>query len=190
MPFQGASIQDFLGKFAGGARANRFSVEVHRASTGGAFKDFQFLCKAASIPLSSIGVAEVAYMGRTIKVPGDKEFDDWTVTVYNDVNWNLRGEFEKWLNDILQHGANTTKMSEENEDYFGSAIVHQLDRKGEEIKAARYEFKNMFPTAVGEIELAWDNNNAIETFDVTFAINHWESGNTDILNATANALAG
>lgn len=114
-------------------------------------------------------------MGRSVKISGDKEFDDWNITVYNDTTWDLRREFEIWMNGMLNHEQNITEF-QDAADYHADATVEQLDRNENVIQT--YQMKAIFPTNVGAIELAYDNNNSIEQFDVTFAVNWWESDTT------------
>ena len=42
------------------------------------------MARATAIPTSSIGFSEVPYFGRTIKVAGQRRYDDWLITVIND----------------------------------------------------------------------------------------------------------
>ena len=55
-------------------------------------------------------------------------------------------------------------------------IVDQLDRDESVIK--RYNFRGAFPTSVAEISLTYDNGGEIETFDVSFTYQYWESNTT------------
>ena len=59
-----------------------------------------FLVKAANLPASTIGVIEVPYRGRTLKIAGDRTFEPWTVTVLNDQEFRLRAKFEEWATRI------------------------------------------------------------------------------------------
>jgi hypothetical protein len=48
----------------------------------------------------TLGVIEVPFRGRRIKVPGDRTFADWTVTVINDEDQAMRKAFSNWMNYI------------------------------------------------------------------------------------------
>ena len=52
--------------------------------------------------------------------------------------------------------------------------VEQLDRDDKVIK--RYNFQNAWPMEVGDIQLGFDQNNVIETFNVTFMFDYWVDG--------------
>ena len=168
-----SSVNAFLGQFEGGARPNRYRVRITGPQAGATVPEkMLFLCRSATIPASNLGVVNVAYMGRNVKVSGDKVFDDWTVTCYNDTVWDLRTEFEKWIDGMLRHEANITDYQDAAQ-YHADATVEQLDRNENVIQT--YKLKAVFPSQVGEIALAYDTNDTVEEFQVTFAVNWWES---------------
>jgi len=61
-------------------------------------------------------------------------------------------------------------------DYQTDLIVDQLDRDESVIK--RYNIRGAFPTTVSEIQLQYDGGAEVETFDVTFNYQYWESNTT------------
>ena len=78
------TISEFRGKALNnaGARANLFDVSMTGPTAAGLnTSEFTFACKAAAIPAMTVTTIDVPYFGRTIKVPGNKTFDNWTVTV-------------------------------------------------------------------------------------------------------------
>ena len=109
-----------------------------------------------------------------LKVPGDRQFDPWTITVINDENLKIRTAFERWSNGINQHEANVG-IANPN-DYMADMIVEQLDKEGKAVK--RYDFRGTFPTNIGAIDLSYENENTIEEFTVELQVNYWESGTT------------
>jgi hypothetical protein len=171
-----SDVNTFLQNFSGGgARANRFQVTI-TASPVDIPQSFTFLCRSSHIPGQTIGTVDVPYMGLVAKVPGDRTFDDWNVTVYNDTAWDIRAAFEQWVNLLMRNQANVAvNMVLEANSVYADAIVQQLDRMGNPIFGASYNMMNIFPHTVSPIDLAYDNNNTVETFDVTFAINWWQS---------------
>lgn len=173
-----SDVSKFLANFDGGARPNRYRVTLdgNPGAAGKSPEQFQFLCRSSSIPASTVAPCVVAYMGRDVKVPGDRTFDDWTVTVYNTKDMSIRKYFETWSSNILMNFNNTTPLEEENW-WMGQALVEQLDR-GERVTNT-YKVKGIFPTSVGDITLAYDNNNTVEEFAVTFTVNYWVSDATD-----------
>jgi hypothetical protein len=170
------SVDDFKSKLrGGGARSNLFKATINFPTyAGGDVELTSFLCKTAQLPQSSTASFEVPFRGRVLKIAGDRTFDDWTITVYNDTNFAIRDSFERWMNGINAHSANTGIANPA--DYQADLIVEQLDRDESIIK--RYQFRGAFPTVVGPIALDYQAANEIETFDVTFAYQYWESNTT------------
>jgi hypothetical protein len=174
-----ADIQTFLANFAGGgARNNLYRVILtFPQGIGGdslaASTKAGFLCKAAAIPSSNIGVIDVPYMGRQVKIAGDKVWDDWNITVLNDTDFVTRNQFERWSNAMNGHVSNVSTEGMENPlAYMANATVQQLGRYDQVI--ATYKVTGIFPSQVAEIQLGSDANDQIQEFSVTFACNGWE----------------
>ena len=188
------NISQFKSKMIGsGARPNLFEVDVtfptgvNLAVQGdgtGQFdkENFRFLCKAAALPASTITPIPVPFRGRELKVAGDRTIDVWTVSVINDENFIHRRAFEAWMQNIAQYGDHSG-LTNPN-DYMGNAIVYQLGRSpsntqgnnttGEDANIlAQYRFIDIFPTAISEIGLSYDQSNTIEEFTVEFQVQYW-----------------
>lgn len=169
-------VDDFKSKLrGGGARPNLFKATLNfPAYAGGDVELTSFLCKAAQLPQSTTSSFPVPFRGRELKVAGDRTFEDWTVTIINDTDFIIRDSFERWMNGINAHSANTGLTNPV--DYQADLLVDQLDRDESVIK--RYTFRGAFPTTVGPITLDYDQRDQIETFDVTFSYQYWESNTT------------
>lgn len=179
-----SSVSEFMANFQGGGlRPNRYNVIVSFPSavngTDGAAKKISFTCVAASIPSTNIGVVDVAYKGRFAKVPGDKVWDDWDITVNLDNDLLGRKVFETWHNAINGFESNITATPElvNPANAFATATVELLDRHDRIL--SKYQVEGMFPTVVGQIQLGYDQNDQVAQQAVTFAINGWSSENTD-----------
>lgn len=164
---------EFVG---GGARPNLFRVDINFPggasipNAAAAISSGQFMIKAANMPASQLGVIEVPFRGRVLKVAGDRTFEPWTVTILNDTNFLLRNSFEEWVRAINEAQENTGLQNPE--DYQADMYVTQLDRAGLEI--AKYKFYGTFPTNVSAIDLAFDSNDTVEEFTVELQVQWWE----------------
>ena len=169
-------LDDFKSKLrGGGARANLFKATVNfPAYAGGNVELTSFLCKASQLPASKIGTVNIPFRGREITLAGNREFDTWSVTVLNDTEFRIRDSFERWMNGMSGHSANTGLTNPL--EYQCDMIVEQLDRDGSTIK--RYDFRSCFPTEVAAIALDYGTDEGVEEFGVTFAIQYWESNTT------------
>jgi len=176
MAFQ-KSITDFKATLqGGGVRPTMFQVELTFPATVTADTNLvtnmgQFLIKAAQLPGSQIGEIPVPFRGRQLKVSGDRQFANWTTNVLNDTTFTLRKAFEKWSELIQNH--NYALGSASLDEYFANAIVRQLDRDGRQLRA--YRFEGIWPSTVGEVNLAFDANDQVEDYDVTFCVQYWSA---------------
>ena len=171
-----ANIADFKAQMiGGGARPNQFRVELTFPSyvTLGvvAGARAQFLCKAAQLPASTIETLPVLYRGRPVNFAGERTFQPWTVTIYNDTTFGIRNALEQWQSGIQNY--NTTNGRINPTEYQVDLSVHQLDRNGATIKS--YKFVDAFPTTISAIGLDYEQQNAIEQFDVEFQYNFFTS---------------
>ena len=162
------TISDFAARFKGGVRSNLFRVSINGAPE--LFTDLEFLCSTTSIPASTIGKVEVPYRGRKLQVPGDRTFEDWTVTILNDTNWQNRSAIEGWMGRISAHTANYSDFDRNDIGYYGQATVSQLDRQNDIIRSYRME---CFPTSAAAITLDANDTDTVQSFECTFAVNYF-----------------
>lgn len=159
---------------SGGARPSQFRVELTFPAwvAGGALagQEAQFLTKAASLPASTISDIELRYRGRAVHLAGEREFQPWNISIYNDNTFNIRGALETWQAGILGYSAIEGRTNPA--DYQVDAKVHQLDREGNIVKS--YKFYDIYPTEVGTIGLDYDASNTIEIFDCNLVFNYFE----------------
>ena len=170
------NIDDFKAKLkGGGARANLFKATINfPAYAQGDVEITSFMCKAAQLPASIMGIIEIPFRGRQLKIAGDRTFETWTPTILNDTDFSVRNAMERWMNGINAHSANTGLVAPA--DYSADLIVEQLDR--DEAVLKKYNFRGCFPTNVSAIDLAYETNDAIEEFTVEFQVQYWESNTT------------
>ena len=168
-------IDDFKSKLTGGgARSTLYKATINYPSfVGGDVELSSFLIKASKLPDSTLGELAVPFRGRTLKMAGSREFNDWTTTIINDTDFRIRNDLEKWSNGINEHSANTGFT--DTNDYFADMVIEQLDRDGSVLK--RYDFRGCWPKAIAEIPLAYETE-AIEDFECTWAVQYWESNTT------------
>ena len=172
------NINEFKSRLqGGGARANQFKVTLSfpgYAETGGETSDLSYLCTATSIPGQSLGTVAVPFRGRVLNLVGDRTFSPWSITVLNDTNFKIYRAFERWMNGMNGHSANTGITNPVA--YQADLIVDQLDKDGSVLKT--YNFRGCFPTNVAAIDVSYESNDAIEEYTVEFQVQYWESDTT------------
>ena len=106
------NIANFAGQFLkGGVRPHLFEVNGSFPGTGQDEK-IPFLVKAAQLPASTVGVIEVPWRGRKVKVPGDRTFADWEISVVSDGAFELRHSFEEWKNRFQDTFTNVSEVKD------------------------------------------------------------------------------
>jgi len=219
--FSSRTLEDFKSKLIGGAaRPNLFECELAFPSfavsastnlstnnTANVSELSRFMIKAANLPASTVGVIEVPFRGRNLKIAGDRTFDVWTITIINDVDFSLRTAFERWMNAINKHDDASGLINPAQ--YQRDAIVKQFGRAssgsassdvtnptvtnpGDSIPVLKaYKFYGVFPTSVSAIDLSYDSADAIEEFTVDLQVQWWDAldpqGNTQ-LNTDSEVL--
>jgi hypothetical protein len=212
--FSSRTLEDFKARLIGGAaRPNLFEVELAfptfatesstdstNDQTRSVAELSRFMIKTANLPASNVGVIEVPFRGRTLKIAGDRTFDVWTITVINDVDFSIRTAFEKWMNAINKHDDNSGLINPAQ--YQRDAYVKQFGRSslasaqsnptsptitapGDAMPVLKaYKFYGIFPTAVSAIDLSYDSADSIEEFTVDLQVQWWDaldaSGNTQL----------
>lgn len=169
-------VDDFKSKLVGGgARPNLFKATVNfPAYAGGDVELTSFLVKGAALPASVINTITVPFRGRQLQIAGDRTFEPWTITVINDIDFKVRNSFERWMNGINQHNANTGLTNPV--DYQADMQIAQLDKAGNEVKV--YTLRGTFPTNLSSIELSYDSSDQIEEFTVELQVQYWEASTT------------
>jgi hypothetical protein len=172
-------LQDGVSPAVGGVSGSQ--ADANETASGGSNLDASaasafgtFLVKAANIPSSVVGVVDVPYRGRMLKIAGDRTFEPWTVTVLNDQSFKFRAFFEAWSSNIQalqQNYQNANTIA----DYQAMAKVRQMDRKGSIIRT--YKFEGIWPSNISAIELDWGNNDTPEEYTVEFQVQYWTYDN-------------
>ena len=181
------TISEFKSRLlGGGARPNLFEVELTAMPASVALpwqaERFGFLCKAAQLPGMNIANIDVPFRGRIFKVAGDRTIDNWTITVINDEDFLYRNAFEEWTQQIanLDDNMGSTNPS----SYMVNAKVYQLGRGSElnsttnagdsNVVLKEYEFIDIFPINVGQIDVSYENTDTIEEYTVEFAVQSYK----------------
>ena len=192
------NVSTFLSTINQGIKPNMFAVDINFPAGG----DFgttdktltNILCKSAALPGSNLGVIEVPFRGRTVKIAGDRTFDTWTATFFADSNMEVRGLFEDWANSINSHEGNTAERFLPNQGttgYMADLFVSQLEKDDQEGGSVirTYQLHHCFPTNVSAIDLAYDSNDQISEFTVEWQYSFFTAGQGLTSKATGTKLS-
>ena len=181
------NISEFRANFSGlGARPTLFRVFITNPIDGSGDQKLTFTCKAASLPGANKGTIEVPYMGRKVKVAGDRTFEPWTVTIINDEDFLVRKALLKWDEAINGKETNINALSPVSGYKNVNASVVQYGKAGNAI--AQYELDSIWPKDITPIELSSEQTDTIEEYQVTFEFDFWRDSNVDV--STLSRLIG
>ena len=182
-----------------GARANLFNISLlfpigGTINPAGAYEGpttqpgdaLNILVKAAQVPAFTVGTIEVPYKaGRRIKIPGDRTFADWTVTVINDKDHVARRAFTAWIN-MISRGNYESATKSTAKDYYTDLTVSQL--KGTGSVQRMYKLNDAFPTDVSGVDLSMDSTDTLSEFTVNFQYQYLKAGTQAEVDASKSQI--
>ena len=166
------SIDAFKANFQGGARPTLFKVtQTFPGGVGGqADRRMEYMCKGTQLPGSNVSPVDVFYMGREVKVPGDRTFEDITLTIINDIDFSVRNAFERWMALQNTHESNLGVVNPNG--IWADLRIDQLGRDGSVLKS--YDIVGAFPNNISPIDLDFGRTNQVEEFTVTMSYQYWQ----------------
>jgi hypothetical protein len=129
----------------------------------------QFRAKGTQLPSSDLGTIEVPYRGRKLKVPGQRTFSEWTVTIMETEEMSVRNEMEKWLNSFDE------STSGKRGGQTVNAIV-QLMKSDTTTASISYTLWGVYPSNISAVELSFDEQTAPLEYSVTFQYSYHTVG--------------
>lgn len=180
------SIDQFRKALGSGHRSNQFRVSVTLPSSyikGDAQKTLEFICYSSAVPEQALGNIPVNFRGLVANYAGDPvPADTWAVSCYNPTSFNLRKTLISWKRAYQEEGT-TNGM---DEIAMTTADVYLLGKNGNELYQTT--LYNVWPRTIGTIELSWENQNQISTFECQFSYDYAKE-NIDLSNE-GESLAG
>lgn len=150
----------------GGWRPSHFQVIISYPFAAQTDSKSPFMVKASAIPAVTVGKIEVPYFGRKYPVPGDRVVEDWTCTVINDSDFQVRDALERWSNYINSFQGNIALAGIDPNNYLAQALLISFDRAGNVLR--QYEMHGIYPMNISSIETNWETTDTISEFQVTF----------------------
>ena len=164
----------------GGARASLFNATINMAGKGssdGTVQEMKFFCKGIQIPSNVVGVTTVNYMGRAVKLPGNRTYEDLSTTIINDEGYSLRNQIENWMSNLNSHAGNVRLASHVAKlDGYTSTMRLTTFKKTGHQDGDTWSFYNCWPTALDQIDVNWEPNDAVMEYAVTWAYDYWLTG--------------
>lgn len=181
------SVSEFSSKINryGVAKNNLFHVRMTPPAALGDIasqfntRDIQFFCRAVDLPDMNVETTDVFQhgIGKSSKRPSGFHTGDLSTVFMVDSGFRVKEFFHRWIQSVFNY--NTDNMQGEVYGKLPYEIGYKQDYVSEITVTAfssnipdqyySYHFKNAFPTTVGAVSLAWENQNDILTMPVIFA---------------------
>jgi len=128
-------------------------------------------CQASSLPQVSSSKIPIKFRGRELYFTGNiAKFEDWTITIREDIYYRARSGLETWhniiANNMINFGAITPVVTRDLDIYMLAPGVN--------IPVAHYRLYNAFPYMLGAVNIDQNNDEEVVTYEVTFSIDAWE----------------
>lgn len=159
-----STIQSFLTGFKNPAKTNlyRLTISPEGAAQAPEGVAFNLRAKGSQLPTSDINVIEIPYKGRKVKVPGERTFAEWTVTIMETQEMGMRKKFEEWISAM----DSPTEINR-NSDAL-STIKCELLQADNQTVSMTYNLFGAFPTSIASVDLTFDEQTAPLEYSVTF----------------------
>ena len=169
-----ASIIDFQSALKESARGTQFRVTINFPTSVAngveATRVSTFLTYEGRIPQVTVTDIVLKYRGKQYHEAGDKEFQTWGCSIYNDIDFTVRGALEDW-SELIRSGDSTDGASYPTE-YKSTVTIEQLNRAGDTVRT--YTLHGAWPSDLGEIALNFDGSE-IENYQATFTYDYFTS---------------
>jgi hypothetical protein len=162
------NISNFVSGFNGGLRTNRFEVSPSCRSLTPT-PTTKYHVRAATIPGARILPLYVNWFGRSVPIPGDREYDPWVITIMDDQN-NLFDSFKTWHKNTVSMGdditVNTTAVN-------GCNWTVKHLKNNDDTPDKTFMLYNAYPVQLGPLNLNMDQPGVIASFNVVMMFTHF-----------------
>ena len=163
---QNNSIDTFKGNFFGGTRPNRFDIEATLPNNA---PIDVFHAYAFNLPEIAIGEIPVNYRGRTVYIPGDRDYMPWNKTILDDRDSKIYDGLQEWQKSINDHQTNDATTGYETGNR-GRWTIQHLDthaKGGNPTVIKQFTLEGCWLTGIGPVQLNAAEKNALLTFNAT-----------------------
>ena len=127
---------------------------------------FKGLARSTTIPQSTLGTITINADGRELKIPGDRTFDDFTVTLLGVQDQTVRNSLETWSENINGSVSNSGVLTS-FDDYTADIELNLLSTNDEIIKT--YVLQDAWCKTIGPLSMSQEQLDGSINFDVTFS---------------------
>jgi len=152
---------------SGLVRSNRWRVTVNfpgYAGTGADGQQASLLARTTNTPSATIGVIDLTWGGRNLPIPGDRTYEEFTVTFIGVNDMNVYNAFQKWSENI--NGSDSNKGLTNLDTIMNDLQLELLDVNDNVTKT--YLLHDAWPATVGQMSMDSGEMDGYSQYDVTF----------------------
>jgi len=195
----------------GPARGNLFEVIIAPVSGGTVDNEgnkmqsqtLSFFCKNAQIPSITYNTSSYSAVGQL-----DKQFTTGVTSAplnlifMVDSDHEILNHFHQWMQKIVNHGSGSGSFDEVDgrlpyelgykDEYATDIIIRHYSTESTDDKYYEVTLYNAYPNAVGDLDLAWEENDSYLTLPVGFSYDNikYSGAKTGIPNNRASNGTG
>jgi len=172
-------------------------------------KELDVICKATELPTKSNDIIVLKHKGRNIPIPGQEKFgQSINLTFYLDPQHKFKRMFEEWMLALNYDNYSETLPKEtiilKNKHQvngpnamMSTISITQLNFDGD-IDEVRYEFYNIFPKEISQVNLGSSSISTISEYTVSFSYTNYNiiqlekdgANSNDVANSVLNTIQG
>lgn len=137
-------------------------------------RDLSALATTTNTPKQTLGEILVPFGGREFPIPGDRKYEEISITFINTEDNFGHNAFELWSQ--LLNGDNSNTSAASLESLFSDFSMELLDQNENVVKT--YTLESCWPREVGEIELDQASQDEFGTYTVSIRFFKSSSNNS------------
>ena len=135
---------------SGLVRTNRWRVTINLPGYSGSQADAQqasLLARTTNTPSATMGVIDLTWGGRNLPIPGDRTYDEFTVTFIGVNDMNVFNAFQRWSENI--NGSDSNKGLTNLDQIMTDITLELLDVNDNTTKT--HIIHDAWPDVVGQM---------------------------------------
>lgn len=206
MTFKISEFSARLNKNNGLAKTNLFVVRITPPS--GLIlgqmptEDMVFFCRSVDIPGININTTDIFNQGhgQLERRASGVTFDPLNAIFMVDGNFGIKRFFHRWAQLVVNYNVDNHFALDQGklpyevgykDEYTGTIDITIFSPNND--TSYSYNFRNVYPTSVGNVTAAWENNDEIMTLPITFQYDNYHTtgtmpGVTDTILSRTNGL--
>lgn len=146
---------------------------------------FRFLCESTTIPGVSVALSENRPQGYgpIRRYPNTPIYSEWTGSFVVDSKASIVRFFQLWFQGITNVNSSSNYLSSykdaigpefQYKDFYKANIDLLVFNEAQD-QIIKYTLVNAFPSVIGDVPVAWQNNDEIMRLPVSFVYDYWTS---------------